>query len=134
MKSPTLQAIANKVIVRLSAACVMIVVGISYSSTAAAQSMTDSEYKFLQNNIEVEFNAAKKRCNLVPSVERLACISLAESNKNASKLELDIKRKVVTENETSLKSKVDLGAKSRVINAMPVMSSPTLAFKQTRLI
>jgi hypothetical protein len=137
MENPTFEAITHKVNMSLGILSVVIAVGISYSILAAAKGLTDSAYKFLDNNIEVEYVTANKRCNTLASTQLLTCLALAESNKKTSKLTLEAEPKIAAKHQAALEdSNVDLTWKSQLNNnnKMPVMNNINPDAKKTLLI
>lgn len=141
MHNPTFKAIEHKVNLALCLVAAVIVVGLTFSSFATAKSMASTEYRLLENNIAVKFNAAKSLCDTVTSVAFDKCIADAESIQNSSKLELDAQRKIMVSakhgprssgNTAKLNSHSSI--KSNNTNTMPVMDELTPAFKKTRLI
>ncbi|MFA6041589.1 MAG: hypothetical protein WC733_08805 [Methylophilus sp.] len=137
MGNPTFKAITHKVNMSLGILSVIIAVGISYSILAAAKGLTYSAYKFLENNIELEYAAAKKRCNALASTQFLTCIALAESNKKTSKLALETEPKTAAKHQAALEdSNVDFSWKTQLNNhnKMPVMSNTNPNAKKTLLI
>ena len=141
MNSPTFKAIEHKVNLALCLVAVVITAGLTFSNSATAKSMTDAEYKLLENNIETEFNAAKARCNSVSGATFDKCVADEESVRNAAKLELDAQRKIIVSTKPESKSSAHAAKleshrniKPNTSNAMPVMDELTPAFKKTRLI
>jgi len=141
MENATFIAIQRKVNLAFCIVAALITVGLIFSTIATAKSMTGTEYSFIENNIAVEFNEAKLRCNTVTSVAFDKCVADAESIRNASKLELDAQRKAMvgTKHESrssgnTAKLNSHSNIKSNNTNTMPVMDELTPAFKKTRLI
>jgi hypothetical protein len=139
MNNPTFKATENKINLALCLVPLVIVVGLTFSNLATAKSMTDTNYRLLENNTAVKFNTAKSRCYTVTSFAFDKCSAIAESIRNASKLELDTKRKVVIgtkheSNANTAKLESHRNIKSSSINTMPVIDELAPAFKKTRLI
>jgi hypothetical protein len=141
MNNPTFKATEHKVNLALCLVPLVIVVGLTFSNLATAKSMTDTNYRLLENNTAVKFNTAKSRCYTVTSFAFDKCSAIAESIRNASKLELDTKRKVVIGTKHESKSNANTAKleshrniKSSSINTMPVIDELAPAFKKTRLI
>ena len=137
MINSTFKAIAQKVRMTLCLAAVALTVGIAFSINATAKSMTDTEYNFLAKNIELEFTAAKISCNSVSGIAFDKCIAEAESIRDASKMELEAKRKIIVSGRSG-SNKVGADAhqimKSINTNSMPVIDKLNPSFKQSRLI
>ncbi len=140
MSGPTFKAIEHKVNLALCLVAVVIAVGLTFSTLATAKSMTDTEYRFLANNIADEFITAKSRCDKVTSTAFVQCIADAELIRNTSKLELDAQRKLLagakheskpSANTTKLERQKNIKSS---INTMPVMNELAPALKKTRLI
>jgi hypothetical protein len=137
MNKSTFRAIAPKVDVTLSLAAVALAVGITFSINATAKSMTDTEYNFLAKNIELEFTAAKISCNSVSGIAFDKCIAEAESIRDASKMELEAKRKIIVSGQSGSNSvNADTNLKSKPINtnSMPMIDKLNPSFKRSRLI
>ncbi|MDI1361335.1 hypothetical protein [Methylotenera sp.] len=141
MNNPTFKAIEHKVNLALCLVALVVTIGLTFSNLATAKSMTDNEYKLLENNIATKFNAAKSRCATVTSTAFNQCVAAAESIRNTSKIELDTQRKVVagdkhesTSSANTAKLESHKNVKARNTNTMPVMDELTTAFKKTRLI
>jgi hypothetical protein len=137
MKNCTFKAIAPKANLTLSLAAVALTVGITFSINATAKSMTDTEYNFLAKNIEMEFTAAKIRCDSVSGIAFEKCIAEAESIRDASKMELEAKRKIIVSGRSGKNSAgADTHLKSKSINtnSMPVIDKLEPSFKRSRLI
>ena len=137
MNNSTFKAIAPRVNVTLSLAAVALTVGIAFSANATAKSMTDTEYNFLAKNIEPEFTAAKISCDSVSGIAFEKCIAEAESMRDASKMELEAKRKIIVSGRSGSNSvSADDHLKSKPINtnSMPVIDKLNPSFKGSRLI
>ena len=98
--------------------------------------MTDSEYGFLAKNIELEFTAAKIRCDSVAGITHEKCITEAESIRDASKMELEAERKISVSRSGLNVAGADthLNMKSTNTNSMPVIDKLNSSFKRSRLI
>jgi len=133
MNNSTFKAIAPNVNTTLSLAAVALTVGLTFSINAAAKSMSEAQYKFLEKNIEVEFTAAKDRCNSVTGSVFDNCIAKAESIRKASKSELDAQRKIVVSVQPGFntsQTEASLTAKSINMNSMPVIDKLNSGFKK----
>lgn len=95
------------------------------------KTMYDGEYQLREKNIDVEFKAAKIRCNSLSSDENHSCIAVAESIKNTSraKLEANAQMRMV-----SPKTDIKLNDSSPNLQSMPVIKELSPAFKKPRLI
>jgi hypothetical protein len=137
MNNSTFIAIAPKVNLTLSLVAVALAVGITFSINATAKSMTDTEYNFLAKNIEFEFTAAKISCDSVSGIAFEKCIAEAESIRNAAKMELEAKRKIIVSGRSgsnSASADAHLKSKSINTNSMPVIDQLNPSFKGSRLI
>ena len=141
MNKPTFKAFEPQVNLALSLVGIVITVCLTFSNSAISKSMPYAEYRFLKNNIALEFNTAKSRCNTVRNVAFDKCLANAESIRNASKLELDAQRKIVVgakqeskSNANTAKLESHKNSKSSNINTMPVLDELAPPFKKTRLI
>lgn len=93
MNKLTFNAIVPTVNFTFSIVAVVLTAGLTFSLAVTAKSISDDKYKFLEKNIEVEFTAAKLRCNSLSNVNVDRCLTEAESIRNASKVELGAKYK-----------------------------------------
>jgi hypothetical protein len=137
MSNSTFKAIAPKDNLTLSLAAVVFAVGISFSIDVTAKSMTDTEYNFLAKNIELEFTASKISCDSVSGIAFEKCIAEAESIRDASKMELEAKRKIIVSGRSSsnsVRAGARLNSRSINTNSMPVIDKLNPSIKQSRLI
>lgn len=79
----------NMMPVNLTAKTAALTFGLLLSMTAMAKNMSSETYRFLEQNIEVEFSAAKTRCTSLSGIAVNFCIADAESDMKKSKAELD---------------------------------------------
>jgi hypothetical protein len=137
MNNSTFKAIAPKVNLTWGFATVALTVGIAFSTNAAAKSITDTEYNFLAKNIELKFTAAKISCDSVSGIAFEKCIAEAESIREASKMELEAKRKIIVSGRpgsNSVRSDAHLESKPINTNSMPVIDKLNPNIEHSRLI
>ena len=108
-----------------------VAITILVSMTVMAKSMSDDQYNFLKNNIEVEYTSAMVRCNSIAVVKKSLCLSEAQSTRNASKVDLDNYIKLHT--ETPMPQARNNG-KQNNLKSMPVIEDLSSTFKKSRLI
>ncbi|MDP2071501.1 hypothetical protein [Methylotenera sp.] len=96
-----------------------------------SKTMYDGEYQLREKNIEVEFKAAKVRCNSLSSDENDSCIAAAESIKNTSIAKLEANAQM---SKMSPETDIKLNNSSPNLQSMPVIEEPSPAFKKPRLI
>lgn len=93
--------------------------------------MYDGEYQLSEKNIEVEFKAARIRCNSLSSDENVSCIAVAESIKNRSRAKLEANAQI---GMMSPKTDIKLNNSPPDLQSMPVIEELSPAFKKSRLI
>lgn len=68
---------------------IALAVGLVFSAGAMAENMSKDQYKSLGKNIDVEFKAAKARCDSFAGNANDICVAHAKGNKNIAKAELE---------------------------------------------
>jgi hypothetical protein len=67
---------------------IVFAISITFSVRAMAESMSINQFKFLEKNIENEYQGAIERCNALSEKASVGCAEVAKSNRNVSKGEL----------------------------------------------
>ncbi|NOT14485.1 MAG: hypothetical protein HOP21_02675 [Methylotenera sp.] len=85
--------------------CIALVFGLTISVSAMADPMTQYEYKFFEDNIMKEYDAAVERCDAL-SGDNNACIATARANRNKSRDALNRKSKPTMKHSSVFKTKI----------------------------